>query len=171
MGLGSRSPEDVETSGARPVGSPFLREGPGSSWASWLLRMDGWIWPEGARLLGGKVTAASTRRFTACSASGLLAVIRAAIVKASASTRSDATTRLIKPRATARWASIGSPVRRNSRAAASGIRVARWQPPLPGINPRGLLAIQIWHDLRRRRCRRLGAARNRHRPQCHWLRR
>lgn len=56
---------------------------------------------------------------------------------ASSRTRSGAVTRLIRPRVSARWAEIGSPVNMSSRAILGGICCGRRNtPPAPAMIPR-----------------------------------
>ena len=81
----------------------------------------------------------SPRRISAliaATASGPLPAIRFAIASASSRTWSAGTTRFTSPAASARGASMLSPVRHISSAIAGGTRLPSTVPPPPGINPR-----------------------------------
>ena len=85
----------------------------------------------------GSSPACFMTRLEARTARGAFSAMVPARARASSISLSAGTTRLISPRASARWASMGSPVRASSRAMAGGIRLgSRMRPPAPAIRPR-----------------------------------
>ena len=82
------------------------------------------------------VDAVRTICLVACSASGPFRAIRSARATAASSTSAGWTTWLIRPRDSARSASMESPVSVNSSATAKGIRVLMNTPPPAAKRPR-----------------------------------